>query len=46
MIKDMYGANADDKIVTVPMGTIVKNMKSGHILFQFTKDQQTYTIAR
>jgi Obg family GTPase CgtA len=46
MIKDMYGANADDKIVIVPIGTIVKNMESGHILFQFTKDQEKYIVAK
>ena len=28
MIKDRYGANAPDKIVIVPIGTIVKDVES------------------
>lgn len=46
MIKDRYGANAEDKIVIVPIGTIVKHMESGHILFQFTTDGQEYIVAK
>jgi GTP-binding protein len=46
MIKDMYGANADNQIVVVPIGTIVKDIKSGHILFQFIKDGQEYIVAK
>ena len=46
MIKDMYGANADNLSVPVPIGTIVKNTQSGTILFQFTEDGQEYRVAK
>ncbi len=46
MIKDMYGANADNKIIIVPIWTIVKDIQSGHILFQFIKDEQEYIVAK
>lgn len=46
MIKDRYGANAPDKIAIVPIGTVVKDMKTWHILVQFTQDKQEYVIAR
>lgn len=46
MIKDRYGANAENKTVVVPIGTIVKHTLSGHILFQFTQDGQEYIVAK
>lgn len=46
MIKDRYGANAPDKIVIVPVGTIIKDMQSGIIIFQFTTDGEEYTVAK
>ena len=46
MIKDRYGANAPDKVIVVPIGTIIKDIQSGMIIFQFTKDREEYTVAK
>lgn len=46
MIKDRYGANAPDMIVHVPVGTVVRDKKSGHIIFQLTTDREEKIIAR
>ena len=44
-IKDQYGANADDRTIPVPLGTVVKDTQSGTILFQFTHDGEEYIVA-
>lgn len=46
MIKDRYGANAPDKVIVVPIGTIIKDIQSGMIIFQFTQDREEYTVAK
>ena len=46
MIKDRYGANALDKYIVVPIGTIITDIQSGMIIFQFTQDGEEYTVAR
>lgn len=43
--KDQFGANAEDLYVTVPVGTIVKNKKTGAILHHFTQHQEERTAA-
>ena len=45
-IKDQYGANAEDKIIIVPIGTVIKDAESGKNLFQFLKDDETYIAAK
>ncbi len=34
--KDQFGADADDLILSVPVGTVVRDQKWGHILHHFT----------
>lgn len=46
MIKDRYGANAPERIVIVPVGTVVKELTTWHILVQFTYDGQEYVVAQ
>ena len=44
--KKMHGANGEDYVVKVPQGTIVKNLKSGHMIADLTQPGQEAVIAR
>ena len=44
-IKNMYGANAEDLIVKVPLGTIVINEDTNKIIADITIENQKYLIA-
>ncbi len=44
-IKDQYGSNADDLIVDVPLGTIIKDTRSGRIITQLLRHDELYTLA-
>lgn len=44
--KKMHGANGEDYVVKVPQGTIVKNLKSGHMIADLTQPGQAAVIAR
>ncbi|MDD7280387.1 MAG: GTPase ObgE [Erysipelotrichaceae bacterium] len=44
--KRMHGANGEDKIVKVPLGTIVKNAETGHILADLTQPHQQQIVAK
>jgi len=41
--KDQYGANADDITLVVPVGTLIRDKLSGHLLYAFTKDGEERT---
>lgn len=41
--KDQYGANAESLILTVPLGTIVRDKQTDEILYAFTKDGEQWT---
>ena len=40
--RDQYGANADDLILQVPVGTLIRDKETDEILYTFTKDQEQY----
>ena len=44
--KRMHGANGDDKIVKVPLGTVVKNIETGQILADLTQPFQQQIVAK
>ncbi len=44
--KKMHGANGDDRIVRVPLGTIVKKSDTGQILADLTKPGQQQVVAK
>ncbi len=44
--KKMHGRKGRDLILCVPIGTVVKDAKTGEILFDFTKDGQSFVVAR
>lgn len=41
-----HGRNGKDLLVKVPCGTLVKDAKTGEVLFDFTEDGQEWTICR
>ena len=43
--KRMHGANGEDKIVKVPLGTIVKNAETGNIVADLTEPHQQVIVA-
>ncbi len=43
--KDQYGADAEDTILSVPVGTVVRDKEQGHILHHFTKVGEQWTLA-
>ncbi len=45
-IKGMHGACAKDTIIRVPLGTLVKDLKSGKIIADITKPEQKVLIAK
>lgn len=44
--KNMHGKNGVNTIVRVPLGTIVKDVKTGTIIADITKNKQTAVIAK
>lgn len=44
--KDQYGADAEDTILSVPVGTVVRDKEHGYILHHFTKVGEQWTLAR
>lgn len=44
--KKMHGADGDDYIVKVPIGTLVKDCKSGQVIADLTQDKQQEIIAQ
>lgn len=40
----MHGANAEDTILEVPVGTIVIDSESGEVLFDFVRDGQEFLV--
>ncbi len=42
--KEMHGANAEDTILEVPVGTIVIDSESGEVLFDFVRDGQEFLV--
>lgn len=46
MIKSMHGANAKDIYISVPPGTIVKDLDSNEILGDLTSNDQELVVAR
>ena len=44
--KKMHGANGEDYVVKVPQGTIVKNLKTGHMIADLTQPGQEAVIAK
>lgn len=46
MAKKMHGADADDLILTVPVGTIVMNEDTGQVLADLNEDNQRVVIAK
>lgn len=44
--KKMHGANGEDKIVKVPLGTLVKREDNGQIIADLTKPHQQQIIAK
>ena len=45
-IKNMHGACAKDLYIKVPVGTIVRDTKTGNIIADFTENEQTVLIAK
>ncbi len=44
--KDRYGKKGEDVYIKVPVGTIVRDKKSGEILFDLTIDGETVLVAK
>lgn len=38
MSRDQYGANAENLVLTLPVGTLVRDKKTDEILYAFSKD--------
>lgn len=45
-IKGMHGASAKDLYIRVPLGTLVKDSKTGKIIADITENEQTVLIAK
>ncbi len=45
-IKGMHGAGADDLYIKVPLGTVVRDTKTGNIIGDLTEDGQTLLAAK
>ncbi|MCL1821203.1 MAG: GTPase ObgE [Prolixibacteraceae bacterium] len=41
-----FGANGDDKIIEVPMGTVVRDAETGEFLMEITHDDETKILMR
>jgi len=46
MGKNMHGKNGKDRIIPVPVGTLIKDAETGKVLFDLTEDGQEYIAAR
>ncbi|MGN1390270.1 MAG: GTPase ObgE [Bulleidia sp.] len=46
LIKKMHGADGDDVIIKVPLGTMVRNAKNGDLMADLVKPHQIVLIAR
>lgn len=44
--KDMHGRNGKDKIVHVPLGSVIKDAETGRVLVDLTDPEATYLAAR
>lgn len=44
--RDQYGANAEDLILYVPIGTLIRDKETDEILYTFTKDAEQYTAVQ
>ncbi|MBP6910354.1 hypothetical protein KBC03_02040 [Patescibacteria group bacterium] len=42
--KDQYGKNAENLVLLLPVGTIVRDVQSGHVLYQFLKDGDEFEV--
>lgn len=40
--RDQYGANAENLILFVPVGTLIRDKQTDEILYTFTKDEEQY----
>ena len=45
-IKGMHGAGADDLYIKVPLGTVVRDTKTGNVIGDLTEDGQTLLVAK
>ena len=45
-IKGMHGAGAKDLLIRVPLGTMVRDTKTGNIIADFTENEQKILIAK
>ncbi|MEF2175872.1 MAG: Obg family GTPase CgtA [Candidatus Absconditabacteria bacterium] len=43
---DKNGSDAENMLLKVPVGTVIKNIKTGKVLFQFEKHGQEYIVAK
>ena len=41
--RDQYGANADNLVIKVPVGTLIRDKATNEILYTFTKDKEQWT---
>ena len=46
MGKDMHGRNGKNIVITVPLGTLIKDAETGEVLFDFTEEGQEHIAAR
>lgn len=44
--KEQYGKNAEDLILKVPVGTIIRDVATQHVLHQFLKDSDEFAICQ
>lgn len=44
--KDMHGKNAEDLIIGVPAGTIIRDQETGDIIADLVSDDQSFVIAK
>ena len=45
-IKNMHGAGADDLYIKVPLGTVVRDTKTGNTIADLTEHEQTVLVAK
>ena len=44
--KNCHGKNGDNLIIKVPLGTLVKNSKTQHLIYDFKKENEEFIIAK
>lgn len=42
--RDQYGANADNLVLKVPIGTLIRDKESNEILYTFSKDKEQWKV--